>query len=68
MTKSDTMTYVSFTKGFKPGGSNLTFGFPVDDEQNFGAQPAPQLVFPFLIVKQLTPTRLVSKLIYLIRD
>ena len=44
---SDTMTYVSFTKGFKPGGSNLTFGFPVDDEQNFGAQPAPQLVFPF---------------------
>jgi iron complex outermembrane receptor protein len=44
---SDTMTYASFTKGFKPGGSNLTFGFPVDDEQNFGAQPAPQLVFPF---------------------
>jgi iron complex outermembrane receptor protein len=42
----DTMAYVSFTRGFKPGGSNLTFGFPEDDEQNFGAQPAPQLVFP----------------------
>ncbi|MEC7365861.1 MAG: TonB-dependent receptor [Pseudomonadota bacterium] len=42
----DTMTYLSFTKGFKPGGSNLTFGWPVDNEQNFGANPAPQLVFP----------------------
>ena len=42
----DTMTYLSFTKGFKPGGSNLTFGYTVDDEQNFGANPAPQLVFP----------------------
>ena len=42
----DTMAYLSFTKGFKPGGSNLTFGYPVDDEQNFGANPAPQLVFP----------------------
>mgnify|MGYP001163515790 FL=1 len=42
----DTMTYLSFTKGFKPGGSNLTFGYPVEDEQNFGANPAPQLVFP----------------------
>ena len=42
----DTMTYLSFTKGFKPGGSNLTFGYPVDDEQNFGANPAAQLVFP----------------------
>ena len=43
----DTMVYVSYTKGFKPGGSNLTFGYPVDDEQNYGALPAPQLVFPF---------------------
>ena len=42
----DTMVYASYTKGFKPGGSNLTFGFPVDDEQNFGAQPAPQLIYP----------------------
>ena len=43
----NTMVYVSFTKGFKPGGSNLTFGWPEDNEQNFGALPAPQLVFPF---------------------
>ena len=42
----DTMVYVSYTKGFKPGGSNLTFGWPVDDEREFGALPAPQLVFP----------------------
>ncbi|MEE2736279.1 MAG: TonB-dependent receptor [Pseudomonadota bacterium] len=44
--KPETMAYVSYTRGFKPGGSNLTFGFPEEDEQNFGAQPAPQLVFP----------------------
>ena len=43
----NTMVYASFTKGFKPGGSNLTFGWPVDDEREFGALPAPQLVFPF---------------------
>ena len=42
----DTMVYASYTKGFKPGGSNLTFGYPIDDEQNFGAQPAPQLIYP----------------------
>jgi len=42
----DTMLYVSYTKGFKPGGSNLTFGYPMDNE-GFGAAPAPQLIFPF---------------------
>ena len=42
----DTMVYVSYTKGFKPGGSNLTFGYPMDNE-GFGAAPAPQLIFPF---------------------
>ena len=42
-----TMVYASFTKGFKPGGSNLTYGYPEDNEQNFGALPAPQLIFPF---------------------
>ena len=42
----DTMIYASYTKGFKPGGSNLTFGWPEDDEQNFGAKPAPQLIYP----------------------
>ena len=43
---SDTMVYASYTKGFKPGGSNLTFGWPEDNEQNFGAKPAPQLIYP----------------------
>jgi len=33
-----TMTYLSVTKGFKPGGSNLTFGFDNDN--------APVMVFP----------------------
>ena len=41
----DTMIYASYTKGFKPGGSNLTFGYPEDNE-GFGANPAPQLIFP----------------------
>ena len=34
----DTMTYLSFSRGFKPGGSNLTFGFTDDN--------APPMVFP----------------------
>jgi iron complex outermembrane receptor protein len=34
----DTMAYVSYTRGFKPGGSNLTFGFENDN--------APALVLP----------------------
>ena len=33
-----TMAYLTFTRGFKPGGSNLTFGF-IDDN-------APPMVFP----------------------
>ena len=33
-----TMAYLTFSKGFKPGGSNLTFGF---DDDN-----APPMVFP----------------------
>ena len=32
------MTYVSYTKGYKPGGTNLTFGFEDDN--------APAMVFP----------------------
>ena len=31
------MTYLSFSKGFKPGGSNLTYGFTDDN--------APPMVF-----------------------
>ena len=34
----DTMVYVALSRGFKPGGSNLTFGF---DDDN-----APPMVFP----------------------
>jgi iron complex outermembrane receptor protein len=34
----NSMTYLSVTKGFKPGGSNLTFGFDNDN--------APVMVFP----------------------
>ena len=34
----DTMVYLTFSKGFKPGGSNLTFGFADDN--------APPMVFP----------------------
>ena len=41
----NTMVYISYTKGFKPGGSNLTFGYPMDAE-GFGAAPAPPLIFP----------------------
>ena len=33
-----TMAYLTFSKGFKPGGSNLTFGFDGDN--------APPMVFP----------------------
>ena len=33
-----TMVYLTFSKGFKPGGSNLTFGFADDN--------APPMVFP----------------------
>jgi iron complex outermembrane receptor protein len=33
-----TMVYLTFSKGFKPGGSNLTFGFTDDN--------APPMVFP----------------------
>ena len=32
------MTYISYSEGFKPGGSNLTFGFENDN--------APAMVFP----------------------
>ena len=40
-----TMTYISYSEGFKPGGSNLTFGFEDDN--------APAMVFQPLKVKQL---------------
>ena len=44
----DTMIYVSYTSGMKPGGSNLTFGFTTEDDplQFIPRTPAPPLVFP----------------------
>ena len=45
----DTMTYVSFTRGFKPGGTNLTFGRATREELDaifrFDAAVAPPMVF-----------------------
>ncbi len=45
----DTMTYVSFTRGFKPGGTNLTYGRATREELDaifrFGAAVAPPMVF-----------------------
>jgi iron complex outermembrane receptor protein len=42
----DTMAYVSFTRGFKPGGSNLTFGFTEEEDAASGTPIAPAMVFP----------------------
>ena len=40
------MAYLSFTRGFKPGGSNLTFGFTEAQDIEAGRPVAPALVFP----------------------
>jgi iron complex outermembrane receptor protein len=40
------MTYLSFARGFKPGGSNLTFGFTEAEDAAAGRPIAPALVFP----------------------
>ena len=40
------MAYLSFTRGFKPGGSNLTFGFTEAQDLEAGRPVAPALVFP----------------------
>ena len=42
----DTMGYVSLTRGFKPGGSNLTFGFTEAEDIAAGRPVAPAMVFP----------------------
>ncbi len=42
----DTMAYVSFSQGFKPGGSNLTFGFTEAEDAASGTPLAPAMVFP----------------------
>jgi iron complex outermembrane receptor protein len=42
----DTMLYVALARGFKPGGSNLTFGFTEEEDVAAGRPVAPALVFP----------------------
>ena len=41
-----TMAYLSLARGFKPGGSNLTFGFSEAEDASAGRPIAPALVFP----------------------
>ncbi len=43
---NSTMAYLSFARGFKPGGSNLTFGFTEAEDASAGRPIAPALVFP----------------------
>ena len=40
------MAYLSLARGFKPGGSNLTFGFTEAEDAAAGRPLAPALVFP----------------------
>jgi iron complex outermembrane receptor protein len=42
----DAMVYLSFSKGFKPGGSNLTFGFTEAEDVIAERPVAPAMVFP----------------------
>ena len=42
----DSMVYASFTQGFKPGGSNLTYGYTEAEDTSMGNAIAPPLVFP----------------------
>ena len=41
----DTMAYVSFSQGFKPGGSNLTYGYTEAEDIAAGRPVAPAMVF-----------------------
>ena len=40
------MLYVALARGFKPGGSNLTFGFTEEEDASAGRPIAPAMVFP----------------------
>ena len=42
----DAMVYLSYSKGFKPGGSNLTFGFTEAEDVIAERPVAPAMVFP----------------------
>jgi iron complex outermembrane receptor protein len=43
---NSTMTYLTFARGSKPGGTNLTFGFTEAQDTEAGRPVAPALVFP----------------------
>ena len=43
---NDAMVYLSYSKGFKPGGSNLTFGFTEAEDVIAERPVAPAMVFP----------------------
>ena len=43
---NDAMAYISFSRGFKPGGSNLTFGFTEAEDVVAERPVAPAMVFP----------------------
>tara|TARA_B100000282_G_C31737797_1_gene494480 strand:+ start:2855 stop:5224 length:2370 start_codon:yes stop_codon:yes gene_type:complete len=42
----DAMYYISATRGYKPGGTNLTFGFTVAEDAAAGRAQVAPLVFP----------------------
>ncbi len=49
-----TMVYASFTKGFKPGGSNLTYGFTEAEDASSGFAIVPPMVFPAFDSESIT--------------
>ena len=47
--QDDAMYYISATRGFKPGGSNLTFGFATQAELNANFRFGSVLVSPLVL-------------------
>ena len=50
----DTMIYASYTRGFKPGGSNLTYGYTTAEDAAMGNAIAPPLVLPVFDSESIT--------------
>ena len=50
----DTMLYASYTLGFKPGGSNLTFGRTTEQDVAAGYKPTVPLVLPIFESETIT--------------
>mgnify|MGYP001212571135 CR=1 FL=1 len=44
----DTMVYVALARGFKPGGTNLTYGFSTQEELDAAGRPGSVLVDPMV--------------------